>query len=357
MTVTLTHSSVADLLRRSWMQMAGLWCQVWLTLTLIQCGKETGWMSLQWRWTRADVQGQLWEVILFFSTTLSLLGPRTKHGHTLQWRRNLLHCWVCRQAHVDQLASSFSDRLSAMMRCGTTTVEAKTARVWAWPGERGEDAESDRESKEGTSCKCVGDLLWSARCTKVSYFSVELLLFCVVHVCSSILRCIMWQCTAQLHHSHMYTEYLCYCSCLVFTLLHFSTEVVRHADEATQNIINVQIPLLISAPLENSTLTTLMFSVKRMFSTLTRPERYCWPASKLAGTSIFMAMSYIPWTLERWIFNIFYVEYFGHAEFENQLLFENYPLFFSLLLKLVLWRSAILRKCLQVVWLRCPMLG
>ena len=30
-----------------------------------------------------------------------------------------------RQAHVDQLAS-FSDRLSAMMRCGTTTVEAKT---------------------------------------------------------------------------------------------------------------------------------------------------------------------------------------------------------------------------------------
>ena len=32
---------------------------------------------------------------------------------------------VC-QAHVDQLASSFSDRLSAMMHCGTTTVEAKT---------------------------------------------------------------------------------------------------------------------------------------------------------------------------------------------------------------------------------------
>ena len=41
LTVTLTHSSVADLLRRSWMQMAGLWCQVWLTLTLIPCGKET----------------------------------------------------------------------------------------------------------------------------------------------------------------------------------------------------------------------------------------------------------------------------------------------------------------------------
>ena len=31
------------------------------------------------------------------------------------------------QAHVDQLASSISDRdLSAMMHCGTTTVEAKT---------------------------------------------------------------------------------------------------------------------------------------------------------------------------------------------------------------------------------------
>ena len=30
------------------------------------------------------------------------------------------------QAGLDQLASSFSKRLSAMMQCGTTTVEAKT---------------------------------------------------------------------------------------------------------------------------------------------------------------------------------------------------------------------------------------
>ena len=39
-----------------------------------------------------------------------------------------IYSTVCcvHQAHVDWLASFFSDRLSAMMHCGTTTVEAKT---------------------------------------------------------------------------------------------------------------------------------------------------------------------------------------------------------------------------------------
>ena len=128
-----------------------------------------------------------------------------------------IYSTVCcvHQAHVDWLASFFSDRLSAMMHCGTTTVEAKTGYEFDLKSEVKMLRVIERVRKEHPISVSVTYCGAHAVPKRVSYFSVKLLLSCVAHVCSSILCCIMWQCTALLHHSHMHTEYLCYSSYLV----------------------------------------------------------------------------------------------------------------------------------------------
>ena len=148
--------------------------------------------------------------------------------HTLQWRRNLLYSLLCpssscRQTCLLLLWPSLSHNTLWHYNSGGQD------RVWAWPGEWGEDAGSYKESIRKEHPMSVSVTYCGAHAVPkwVSYFFVELLLSCVVHVCSSILCCVMWQCTALLHHSHMHTEYLCYCTCIVSLFLHYYSFLQR----------------------------------------------------------------------------------------------------------------------------------